>query len=78
MGMSYKRAWLLVETMNRCFSEPLVRTSRGGSARGGAALTSAGAQVLALYRRMEERASQAVEPELAGLQALCRDRAARE
>ncbi|HRY25679.1 MAG: LysR family transcriptional regulator [Geminicoccaceae bacterium] len=78
MGMSYKRAWLLVETMNRCFREPLVRTSRGGSARGGAVLTPAGAEVLALYRRMEERSARAVEAELAGLQALCRDRTPEE
>jgi molybdate transport system regulatory protein len=40
MGMSYKRAWLLVETMNRCFNQPLVETSRGGSAKGGAVLTA--------------------------------------
>ncbi len=74
MGMSYKRAWLLVETMNHCFREPLVRTSRGGSAKGGAVLTLAGAEVLALYRRMEERSAHAVVTELQGLQALCRER----
>ncbi len=52
MGMSYKRAWLLVATMNDCFVEPLVTTSRGGSAQGGAALTESGEAVLSAYRRI--------------------------
>jgi molybdate transport system regulatory protein len=53
LGMSYMRAWRLVQTMNACFREPLVETRRGGRVHGGAALTAAGAAVLALYRRME-------------------------
>ena len=56
MGMSYRRAWLLVDAMNRCWREPLVATSPGGAAKGGARLTAAGAQVLALYRGMQEAA----------------------
>jgi molybdate transport system regulatory protein len=52
MGMSYKRAWLLVTTMNDCFKTPLVVASRGGSERGGASLTVAGEAVLAAYRRL--------------------------
>jgi len=52
IGMSYKRAWLLVTTMNECFKRPLVETSRGGSGRGGASLTDAGEAVLAAYRRL--------------------------
>jgi molybdate transport system regulatory protein len=54
MDMSYKRAWLLVATMNECFATPLVDTSRGGSDRGGAALTETGEAVLAAYRRLME------------------------
>jgi len=52
MGMSYKRAWLLVSTMNDCFTTPLVEASRGGSGHGGAELTDAGKAVLAAYRRL--------------------------
>ena len=53
LGMSYMRAWSLVRTMNGAFREPLVAASRGGAGHGGAALTSAGERVLALYRAME-------------------------
>lgn len=53
MGMSYKRAWLLVETMNGMFAGPLVVSSKGGRAGGGAELTELGRQVLARYRRIE-------------------------
>jgi molybdate transport system regulatory protein len=70
MGMSYRRAWLLVDTMNRCFREPLVTTERGGARRGGATLTSLGAEALARYRTLETRARVAVDPawqELASL-----------
>jgi molybdate transport system regulatory protein len=52
MGMSYKRAWLLVATMNNCFKEPLVVASRGGRERGGAELTDTGEAVLSAYRRV--------------------------
>jgi molybdate transport system regulatory protein len=62
LGMSYMRAWKLVQTMNACFREPLVETSRGGSHHGQAGLTEAGRQVLALYRRMEEDCRRAAEP----------------
>lgn len=52
MGMSYKRAWSLVVTMNRCFREPLVSVNRGGSDGGGAALTDLGQRILVDYRRL--------------------------
>jgi molybdate transport system regulatory protein len=53
LGMSYMRAWKLVQTMNACFREPLVETTRGGKAHGHAALTDSGRSVRDLYRRME-------------------------
>ena len=53
MEMSYMRAWKLVKTMEACFRRPLVEVRRGGSARGGARLTEAGAEVLRLYREMD-------------------------
>lgn len=59
MGMSYKKAWYLIDTMNRCFREPLVVASKGGSARGGAQLTAMGEKVLELYRSIESQATEA-------------------
>lgn len=70
LGMSYKRAWLLVESMNRCFREPLVVASKGGNARGGARLTPTGEEVLARYRRIEVLMAAAVEAEAAELRRL--------
>ena len=52
LGMSYRRAWLLVDTMNRCFTVPIVATVRGG----GATLTETGHDILAAYARLVERA----------------------
>ena len=55
MDMSYRRAWLLVDVMNRCWAEPLVETRSGGVARGGGArVTEAGRRVLALYRGLQD------------------------
>lgn len=64
MGMSYRRAWLLVDTMNRCFRSPLVDASKGGSGGGGARVTEMGLEVLARYRAMELKAAAAVAGEM--------------
>lgn len=53
MGMSYRRAWLLVDTMNRCWRDPLVATSPGSAHGGGARLTPLGITVLAQYRTLQ-------------------------
>lgn len=53
LSMSYRRAWLLVDTMNRCFREPLVVSVAGGSGGGGAQLTTTGQEVLRLYRALQ-------------------------
>ena len=63
MGMSYRRAWNLVEVMNRSFRNPLVETLTGGSG-GGAQVTELGADVLTRYRTMETKAAVAVAPEM--------------
>ncbi len=55
MGMSYKRAWMLVEAMNAAYLAPLVETARGGAGKGGATLTPLGARLLAAFRRLEEK-----------------------
>ncbi|MFZ2289184.1 MAG: LysR family transcriptional regulator [Halopseudomonas yangmingensis] len=73
MGMSYRRAWLLVETMNQCFQSPLVDTSAGGKGGGGALLTPLGEQVLRHYQRIQQLAEAAVADELAALEALLAD-----
>lgn len=70
MGMSYRRAWLLVDTMNQCFHEPLVETAAGGKGGGGARVSPLGHEVLARYRAMERRAAAAVEDAMAEFRTL--------
>lgn len=55
LGMSYRRTWLLVDEMNRCFRDRVVETLAGGGAARGARLTEAGRGVLAAYRTLEAR-----------------------
>ncbi len=55
MGMSYRRAWGLVEQLNRAFRDPLVESARGGPGGGGAVVTDAGQEILQLYQRLETR-----------------------
>ncbi|MBS0659690.1 MAG: LysR family transcriptional regulator [Verrucomicrobia bacterium] len=62
MGLSYLKAWRLLQVMNDCFREPLVALSRGGAGGGGASLTETGREVLALYRAMEPAALAAIAP----------------
>ncbi len=64
MNMSYRRAWLLVDTMNRMFAKPLVETAHGGAKGGGARLTEEGREILALYRTMEQRFRQSCAAEI--------------
>ena len=70
MGMSYKRAWGLVEALNAMFREPLVSSSRGGAGHGGAELTEAGRRVLTLYRTMQEKGAEALSEEIASLSSM--------
>jgi molybdate transport system regulatory protein len=70
MGMSYKRAWDLVDTMNKSFREPLVATATGGSHGGGAQITEFGYEVLRRYRDIEAKANQAITGEIAELLTL--------
>jgi molybdate transport system regulatory protein len=61
MGMSYRRAWLLVDEMNRCFDPPLVETLRGGGLERGARVSETGLAVVAAYREMERDAAAIAE-----------------
>lgn len=53
MGMSYKRAWSLIDEMNRAFAQPVVLSVRGGAGHGGAELTDTGRAIIAHYRALE-------------------------
>jgi len=65
LEMSYRRAWLLVDTMNQCFRQPLVSTETGGQKGGGAHVTEFGHDVLRRYLEMEVKAATSVEGEMA-------------
>lgn len=66
--MSYKRAWTLVQELNRSFAEPLIETIKGGTGGGGSAqLTPLGRLVLKRYRRMEAAANRAIADGIADL-----------
>lgn len=64
MGMSYRRAWQLVEALNDCFREPVVVTAVGGSRGGGALVTAFGGRLAAEFRAMEDKASAAIASDL--------------
>ena len=64
MGMSYRRAWQLVEALNRDFREPVVTTAVGGTRGGGAQVTPFGRRVVAAFRGMEGKASAAIASDL--------------
>jgi molybdate transport system regulatory protein len=70
LGMSYRRAWLLVSTMNHCFQQPLVTTQTGGNHGGGARISEMGVQVLALFRSMEHAAAKATAHQHSQISAL--------
>ncbi|MCB1519711.1 MAG: LysR family transcriptional regulator [Hyphomicrobiaceae bacterium] len=70
LGMSYKRAWSLSESLNAMFQEPVIESSRGGAAFGGARLTKTGEKVLDLYRRLEAKAEKSAAAQICDLEAL--------
>ncbi|MCD7060554.1 winged helix-turn-helix domain-containing protein [Pelagibacterium xiamenense] len=78
MGMSYKRAWGLVQALNEGFGAPLVETVRGGTRQGGARLTDLGLAVLNHYRAMEAKTETAIAGDVEALRALKSDIAERK
>jgi molybdate transport system regulatory protein len=72
LGMSYRRAWLLIDTMNRCFREPVVDTAAGGARGGGTVLTAGGREIVRRYRSAEARAHRAGQSDLDALVRLLR------
>jgi len=77
LAMSYRRAWLLVDDMNRCFRAPVVTTHPGGAQGGGAALTPFGLELIEQYRSIEAQATAATKPQLHALEVALRNRARR-
>ena len=73
MGMSYKRAGQLIGMLNAMFRDPLVDSTRGGPGGGGAVLTQAGREALALYRAFEEDVTEAGAKRLDAMQGMLRD-----
>lgn len=73
LNMSYRRAWLLIHSVNQAYKQPLVEASKGGAGGGGALLTPLGREVLSIYRRMERKALRAIQPDLDLLQKLLHD-----
>src|SRR6266852_3095851 len=67
MGMSYKRAWMLLDSMNQAFSEPVVIAAPGGVGGGGATLTGFGAELLERYRRVSDAATAVARDDIAAL-----------
>jgi molybdate transport system regulatory protein len=74
LGMSYRRAWLLIEDLNNGLREPVVMTESGGRRGGGATLTSVGKRVIELYREIESQASSSASRQFQALGTLARRR----
>lgn len=74
MKMSYRRAWLLVDDLNRMFRQPLVAASPGGAKGGGAHLTATGREVVAHYRAIESKALKAASLHIDALQDAAAER----
>lgn len=74
LGMSYRRAWLLVDDVNRAFRAPVVATQPGGPRGGGAELTRFGRDLIKKYRAIETRAAAAAKQPMRGLEAALRNR----
>lgn len=67
MGMSYKRAWSLIEAMNTEFGSAVVSGAKGGAHGGGSKLTTLGDEILTRYRRMQKATESAIRADLAAL-----------
>jgi molybdate transport system regulatory protein len=72
MGMSYKRAWTLLDSMNQAFTEPVTAAAPGGAGGGGAVLTPFGLEVLERYRRLDELAEKIAADDMAALKRRAR------
>jgi molybdate transport system regulatory protein len=76
MAMSYRRAWLLIDSMNAAFRNPVITSAVGGKAGGGAVVTTFGREVIARFRRMEATTRKATAADVEALRACTKVRAA--
>jgi len=67
IGMSYRRAWILVDEINAALKRPAVSSAKGGEHGGGSRLTATGEALVELYRGIEARAAESCAAEIAGL-----------
>jgi molybdate transport system regulatory protein len=72
MGMSYRRAWLLLQDIEAAMGAPVISAETGGIDGGGTSLTKLGRAVIDHYRKIEERASRSVDAELRALSEIAK------
>jgi molybdate transport system regulatory protein len=70
MNMSYRKAWLLIQELQKTFEGPVVTAAAGGVSGGGTQLTELGKKLLQCYRRIEANGTRAAQSDLRALQAL--------
>jgi len=70
LGMSYRRAWLLIDELNRSLKHPAVETTTGGAKGGGTTVTDTGHALIKRYRAIEDTATQAAAKDIAALMGL--------
>ncbi|MDR3368893.1 LysR family transcriptional regulator [Rhodoferax sp.] len=70
LGIPYKRAWLLIDSLNQGFGRPVIETATGGKGGGGATLTPLGQQLVACYAALEQRLNAESTSELDALSLL--------
>ncbi len=75
LGMSYRRAWMLLDSVNTMFGQPAIETSAGGANGGGARLTSFGEKLLEAYRSVEMETGKLAEKAFSGMPARAREKA---
>ncbi len=70
LGMSYRRAWMLLDDLNRCLRAPVVESVHGGAQGGGSRLTDTGLELVRLYRHIEQTAQRACGEDIEALKGL--------
>jgi molybdate transport system regulatory protein len=70
MGMGYRQAWAMIDSMNEQFVAPVVERTKGGADGGGTRLTELGVEVLERYRAMEQKAISAISADALAFERL--------
>ncbi|WP_408446663.1 winged helix-turn-helix domain-containing protein [Paraburkholderia caffeinilytica] len=72
LGMSYRRAWLLIDELNRSLKAPATHSEQGGQSGGGCTLTPVGETIIRLYRDVEVEAQRSCAKQIAELTRMIR------